>query len=203
MQLHWSRIKVLQSCGIKLWIQLVIWSLEGISTCYWPSGHPTGSRHFSSVSTRAGFSKAAATRSLSFNCLFTKAACCQKDVWGNKRSAANLQVHSDAILVSLGYPLWNAEANFASVAHEWTTLSSSLREILKLLWKHSPINVDIPQWGTVGVNSTMMWLSPNSICSTDTTLSSSRELGCSGSAIERIKSVPIFAIEMTLGVKKA
>lgn len=44
-------------------------------TCHQLLCPPIGSRHFSSVPSRTVFSRAAATRSLSFNCLFTRGSC--------------------------------------------------------------------------------------------------------------------------------
>lgn len=54
--------------------------------------------------------------------------------------------------------------------------------------KNGPIKVDMPQWGTVGVNSTLTWFNPIVICGADTTRSSSRVFGCSGSYIDRMRS---------------
>lgn len=47
----------------------------------------------------------------------------------------------------------------------------------------------MPQCGTVGVNSTRTWLSFTRIWDAETTRSSSRLFGCSGSEIERIRSI--------------
>ena len=47
--------------------------------------------------------------------------------------------------------------------------------------EYVPIMVHMPQWGTVGVNSTLTWFNPTCICDADTTRSSSRVFGCSGS----------------------
>ena len=51
------------------------------------------------------------------------------------------------------------------------------------------MSVDIPQCGTVGVNSTLMWFAPTVTWGAETTRSSSRVFGCSGSYIERMRSV--------------
>ena len=103
---------------------------------------------------------------------------------------------SDAIPASLEYQPCSVRGVFSS-----TVLAKKVLEQIKtehfMIVYHLPINVDAPQCGTVGVNSTTTWFPSTSTCGADTTANCSNVKGCSGSVIERMCSKRVEQTENT------
>lgn len=100
----------------------------------------------------------------------------------------DLRSRSDESRVSLEGQFWIGEVDFSLDVSGYIDLQLCSSNYLHILGWNWPMIVDIPQWGTVGVNSTVTELWASSICSADTTLSCSSDRGCSGSDIERMRS---------------
>lgn len=115
-------------------------------------------RHWLTTCNKCRFSKAAATRSLSFSCLFTDCS----DWW---------------------VPGWI----------NTSTLYLRGRHRNNLTRMQRPINVAMEQCGMVGVKRIQRrdLASSSSICWSWTTCNSSKVMGCSGSLMQRIRSIKI------------
>lgn len=158
-----------------LCITPMCYGYKAANICYHPC-YPALCRHVSSTSTREGFSSAAATRSLSLSCLLTMGACMMFSYCHNHLDI--LKSHWPACSL-----WWEPGLTLISTLKRAGNARSRRTRI------DSPMRVDMPQWGTVGVNSTSTRPGATVIWGAETTASCSNVIErCSGSLMERIRS---------------